>query len=48
MKTGHIRDFIVEFDLEEDLINFVPKLEKIAIKEWLKSEDLSYWGVLNG
>ena len=42
MKIGNIRDFIVEYNLEEKLLNFVPKSEREEIKEWLKSEDLSY------
>lgn len=42
MKTGNIRDFIVEKDLEEELLNFIPKSEREEIKEWLESEDLSY------
>ena len=41
MKTGNIRDFIVEKDLEEELLNFVPKSVRQDIKEWLDSEDLS-------
>lgn len=42
MKTGSIRDFIVEKDLEEELLEFVAKSEKEEIKDWLNSEDLSY------
>ena len=42
MNTGNIRDFIVEKDLEEELLNFVPNSEKVETKEWLKSEDLTY------
>lgn len=42
MKTGNIRDFIVEKDMEEELLIFVPKSEREETEEWLKSEDLSY------
>lgn len=42
MNTGNIRDFIVEHNLEEDLMNFVPKSERTDIKTWLLSEDLGY------
>ncbi len=42
MKTGNIRDFIVEKDLEPELLDFVPKSVRQDVKEWLDSEDLSY------
>ena len=42
MKTEVLRDFIVEKDLEEELLRFAPKSEKKVLKEWLKSQDLSY------
>ena len=42
MNTGTIRDFIVENDLEFDLLNFVPKSEQRDIRIWLKSEELGY------
>ncbi len=42
MKTGIIRDFIVENNLEEDLLNYSPKSEREILKEWLESEDLSF------
>ncbi len=42
MDIGNIRDFIVEKDLEPELLDFVPKSERKEVEEWLKSEDLSY------
>lgn len=42
MKIGNIRDFIVDYNLEEELLNYVPKSEREETAEWLKSEDLDY------
>lgn len=42
MKTGVIRDFIVEKNLEEELLSFAPKSESDSIRDWLNSEDLEY------